>query len=388
MRIAIDARFINPENRGLACYTKHLVYGLSEIDEKNDYYILLRDKDYHITHFQNKNFHKIRAEAHWYGLKEQIIIPLILKKIKPNVTHFPHFNVPILWRKPFITTIHDLILFAFPTKKATNLSKIGYFIKEKGYFLTINHALRKSRLIISVSNSTAKDIHRYFPRVNPKKIKTVYEGAGETNPEDISKFAKFDQKKRQEWLQKELSIPPGPFILYLGGAYPHKNLERLSIAFCNIYPKLKEKTNLIIAGGDDFFFQRLKGFIKKNKIKNVILPGFIKDRKTLEFLYQESLFCIFPSLYEGFGLPPLEALKRKKLVLCSHSTSFPEILQDKAIYFDGNSTLDIGEKIVETIKNKSVLEERMLKDSENFLKNYSWKKMARETLRLYGEAVN
>jgi len=388
MRIAIDARFINPENRGLSCYTKNLIESLAKIDQKNEYYILLLEKDFKKTIFKNKNFHKIKAEIPWYSLKEQWAIPRILKKIKPDLTHFPHFNVPIFWKEPFVTTIHDLILFAFPTKKATTRSRIGYFIKEKGYFFVINHAIFGSKKIISVSKNTAKDIRHYFPKISSKKIEVVYEGLGETDTSTIKKFSAFPKKERGEWLQKKLGIPQNtPFILYLGGAYPHKNLERLSLAFKKISPALKEKVLLVIAGGEDFFFEKLKKFIRKNKIKNILLPGFIGEKKTLEFLYLESLFCIFPSLYEGFGLPPLEALKRKKLVLCSRSTSFPEILQDKAVYFNGNSLEDIGEKVKTTIEKKMELEKKMENNLEQFLCLYDWEKMARETLEVYKKSV-
>jgi glycosyltransferase involved in cell wall biosynthesis len=385
MRIAIDARFINPENRGLSTYTRNLVYGLESIDKKNEYFILLRDKDFALISFCNPNFKKVRAEAHWYGVREQLLVPKILYRLKPDLTHFPHFNVPLIYNRPFITTIHDLILFAFPTKKATTLGSVAYTIKNRAYRATINHAIYRSKGIIAVSENTSKDILRFFTSVDKNKISTIYEGAGGEDDNEINKYKNISLNNRRKWLQKKLSVK-FPFIFYLGGAYPHKNLERLILGFKRAQEKNKN-IFLIIAGGNDYFFDRLKKLVKSNKIPNVIFPGFISDRKTLEFLYQEALFCIFPSLYEGFGLPPLEALKRNKLVLCNNGTCFPEILGDSVVYFDGESVENITKTITSTIKKLESLKKTYLPRAQRTLTRYSWDKMAHETLKLYENTI-
>jgi len=399
LRIAIDARFINPENRGLSTYTRNLVFELAKIDRKNLYYILLREKDCATLgrsrgqaqlRFNNPNFKIIRAEAHWYGLKEQIAIPKILHRLKPDLTHFPHFNVPVTYNQPFITTIHDLILFAFPTKKATTLGPLKYAVKNWAYRMTIGHAVSKSKAIIAVSQSTAQDILRFFTNADSRKIFTIYEGAGGEDDDKIKQYAELSSATRQKWLEKKLRLKT-PYIFYLGGAYPHKNLERLVFAFNgaskNYREKKGEELHLVIAGGKDYFFKRLKDSVIKSKIKNVIFPGFVSNRKTLEFLYQEALFCIFPSLYEGFGLPPLEALKRGKLVLCNKGTCFPEILGDSVVYFDGKSVTDMSEKIAEAVKNLTSLKKEYLPRAKETIQKYSWTKMARETLELYKKAL-
>jgi len=385
MRIAIDARFINPENRGLSTYTRNLVFGLAEVDRKNLYYILLRRKDCATLKFGNSNFKKIPAEAHWYGVKEQILIPKILRSLKPDFTHFPHFNVPIIYNRPFITTIHDLILFAFPTKKATTLGPVKYAVKNWAYRATINHAVNKARAIVAVSEGTRKDIRRFFPQAGQNKVHTIYEGAGGSENLELKSCSKISGKNRREWLRKRLSIK-FPFIFYVGGAYPHKNLERLILAF-KLVQKKNKNLNLVIAGGDDYFFTRLKNLVKRQKIQNVIFPGFVSDGKPLEFLYQEALFCIFPSLYEGFGLPPLEGLKRGKLVLCNNGTCFPEILGDSVVYFDGKSIPDISNAIEKAVDNLQNLKKEYLPRAQKTLAKYSWTKMARETLELYNQTL-
>lgn len=379
MKIAIDARFYNPENRGLSCYTRHLVHGLEKIDSKNEYFILLRDKDYATLQFRNPNFTKIRAEAHWYTVKEQFALPYLLKKIKPDLTHFPHFNIPLAFKGKFVTTIHDLILLKYPTKRATTLNRFAYFLKDKGYQITIRQAVRKSARIIAVSSGTAKDIKESFPEMDRRKIVVIGEGCGESNSKTIKKYAKYSISEQKKRLVEKFGINK-KFILYLGGAYPHKNLERLVLAFHKTGLK---KTCLVLGGGNDYFFKRLKDFVSQNKIKNVIFPGFLRSKKDLEFLYSQADFCIFPSLYEGFGLPPLEALKRNKAILCSNNTVFPEVLKKSAIYFNGLSVSDMAKKILLMSKNRPIVKPEIIKKT---LKSHSWQKMCREILDIYENA--
>jgi len=385
MRIAIDARFANPKNRGLSCYARNLLRELEKQDKANEYFILLRKYDMPNIMFSNRNFHKVEAEVHWYGFKEQFVLPKILKKINPDLTHFLHFNVPFFYNRPFIVTIHDLTLLSYPTRRATTLNRFWYMIKESGYKLVINHALKKSKYIISVSRNTSIDIKRHFPKINKEKIKIIYEGLGDSREETIEIFSQSNSEERQERLKK-IGIK-FPYILYLGGAYPHKNLEKLILAFKDVYESNKQKTGkelyLILAGGSDYFFKRLGWLIKKNKIKNIILPGFINPGQDLEFLYNEALYCIFPSLCEGFGLPPLEALRRKKLVLASKNSCFPEILKDSAMFFDGKKRHEMRNKMNYAIYNLNNLEDEYLPKAKKILKLYSWKKMAQETIEVY-----
>ena len=376
MKIAIDARFYNPENRGLSCYTRHLIHGLETIDRKNEYFVLLRDKDYATLQFKNPNFTKIRAEAHWYTVKEQFALPYLLKKIKPDLTHFPHFNIPLAFKGKFVTTIHDLILLKYPTKKATTLNRLSYFLKEKGYQMTIRNAVRKAARIIAVSSGTAKDIFESFPELNRKKIVVIGEGCGESNKQTIEKYSKYSKIEQKKRLAEKYGINK-KFILYLGGAYPHKNLERLVLAFEKTGLK---KTYLVLGGGNDYFFKRLKDFVIENNIQNIIFPGFLRSKKYLEFLYSQASFCIFPSLYEGFGLPPLEALKRNKRVLCSRNTVFPEVLEKSASYFDGLSVSDMSKKILFMNKKREKINPEILKKT---LEKHSWKKMCRNILEVY-----
>lgn len=162
-KIGVDARFFGPKDKGFGRYTEQLVRNLEKLDKENQYYIFLRRKEYQP---KNKNFKKVLANYKWYGWREQILLPLKLKKYKLDLVHFAHFNVPIFYRGKFIVTIHDLTLRYFPTHKG---------FKFLAYKLVFRHAIKNSQKIIAISEYTKKEILKYY-KINPDKIKVIYEG--------------------------------------------------------------------------------------------------------------------------------------------------------------------------------------------------------------------
>lgn len=371
MRIGIDARFFGPKQKGLGRYSQKLIEKLQEIDSIGDdeYYIFLRQQNFNDFEPKNKKFKKVLAEYAWYGWKEQLFFPLLIYKHNIDLMHFCHFNVPIFYRKKFLVTIHDLILFHFPTIKNTTLGHLKYFFKMLMYHWVIRSTVRRAEKIIAVSNYTKKDIEKEI-NVPKEKIVVIEEGFD---------FKQSFEKKDSQTTFKKYGIMK-PYLLYIGNAYPHKNLEKLCEAFYEIekqYPALK----LVIVGGEDYFFNRLKRFIEKNKIEGIIFPGFVSDVE-LEVFYQEAELFVFPSLYEGFGLPPLEALSRDLAVVSSERTSMPEVLGEAVQYFDPESVESMTENIVFVLKSPERKKEIIEKGKER-LKIFSWEKMAKEILDVY-----
>jgi len=165
-----------------------------------------------------------------------------------------------------------------------------------------------------------------------------------------------------------------PYILYVGNAYPHKNLERLILAFNNLIRDGFD-CRLILVGEKDRFYKKLK-------IGGKIIPtGFISDEE-LDNLYKNSALCVFPSLCEGFGLPPLEAMKRRVPVVCSNMGSLPEILGESAVYFNPLDIDDITEKIKMVLMDNNLIKKLVQKGFEQVMK-YSWSDMAEKTLKQY-----
>lgn len=375
MRIGIDARFFGSEQKGLGRYSQKLVEELENIaeDDEVEYYIFLRKINFDYFQPKNKRFKKILAEYSWYGWKEQIFFPLLLNKYNIDLMHFCHFNVPIFYRRKFLVTIHDLILFHFPTVENTTLNYFWYFFKKIAYHLIIKSAAKRARKVVTVSEFTKNDIEKEF-KIPRNKIIVIKEGFvinKKTNDIDYRTiFKKYDIIN--------------PYLLYVGNAYPHKNLEKLCEAF-ELVKKEFPDLNLVIVGGEDYFFNRLKRYVRDRKFSGVIFPGFISDAE-LDVFYEKAELFVFPSLYEGFGIPPLEALAKKVAVVSSNRTSMPEVLGEAAQYFNPEDIHSIANNILVVLKSKKRRDD-LIKQGEEILKKFNWRKMAQETLAVYKKEI-
>ncbi len=374
MRIGIDARFYGSLGKGLGRYTQKLIENLEKIsaqggDAQDEYFIFLRAENFNEYHPKNKNFQKVKADYRWYTLSEQINMPRILNKYKLDLVHFPHFNVPLLYRKKFIITIHDLILIHFPTIRGTTLNPVFYWLKFLAYKVVIKSAIKRAKKIIAVSKFTKGDILKNY-NVPNSKISVTYEAC-----ED---FCAFSPENSEDILKRYAIIKP--YILYVGNAYPHKNLEALVLAFAEI-TKIEKKLKLVLVGREDYFYQRIKKLVNGKNIKNVVFSGHVPDND-LDTIYRHSRLYVFPSLYEGFGLPPLEAMAKGVPIISSDHPCMKEVLGDSAHFFNSRKTEEIKQAVIKVLGNTPLQEELAAKGYEQ-IKKYSWKEMARRTLEIY-----
>lgn len=350
-----------------------MVENLERVDRTNSYFIFLRKENWNEYHPRSKNFVKVLADVPWYTLREQIQMPKILAKCGLDLVHFPHFNVPIFYEGKFIVTIHDLILFRYPTRRASSLSAPVYFLKKKAYHRVIKRAVFKSKKIIAVSRHTKKDILKNF-KIDSEKVVVTYEGVDAVSD---------PLTETPETILQKYGIMK-PYILYVGNAYPHKNLDRLVLAFREVSKK-HSSLNLVLAGKEDYFYKRLKKFVSDGDVSGVIFPGHI-DEDHLPTVYREAKLYVFPSLYEGFGLPPLEAMARNTPVVSSNGSCLPEILGGAAYYFDPRGISGMSETI-EKVLTDHTLRKRLVENGKKQLQRYSWEKMAGETLEIYSSVI-
>lgn len=372
MRIILDFRIFGPECGGLGRYNQKLLENLVKIDQKNEYIILRRDFSPKID--LPKNFRIKIVNIKWYSLSEQLLLPLLIYGLKPDLVHFPHFNVPMLYRGKYVITIHDLIVSHFPSIKASTLGRFTFYIKRWAYNLTIKNAIHKAYKIIAVSKFTKQDIVEYFKlsTKQAEKIKVIYEGVS---------FQDFFKGADQNL---EIKLPAN-FFLYVGVAYPHKNLEFLVDAFAE-YLKYYPDYFLILVGKRNYFYARLEQYIKqnyKNIADKIIYKGFVPDLELSAYYKQASAF-IFPSLYEGFGLPPLESMQHGTVVVSSRSSCLPEVLGEAALYFDPTNKQDLVNKLEIIVKNQTLKDKLVLKGQE-LVKKYTWEKMANEVKEIYDQ---
>ncbi len=391
MKIGIDARFYGPIGKGLGRYTQEVVDNIINISAGDDvnsleYVIFLSPANFDEFDANRSGVKKVKLACPWYGWQEQVLMPYYLWREKLDLIHFPHFNVPILTPDRFVVTIHDLILTHFPTVRATTRQHALYHFKNLAYRLVIFMALKRARRIITVSEFTKKDIVDRFS-VNPQKIAVTYEGVANLAKGRDSLFV---SKLNNREILAQYHIPHN-FILYVGNAYPHKNLERLLQVFSRLhseYPELR----LVLVGKPDYFYERVKEaaralnlWQKENINSPVIFTGYVPDAQ-LEIMYSEARAYIFPSLYEGFGLPPLEAMANGCPVVSSDRASLPEVMGAAARYFNPEDEADMVDKIREVLVDES-LRSSLIEMGRAQAKKYDWQACARETLDVYREAL-
>ncbi len=409
-KIVIDCRMWGES--GVGRYIRNLVSNLQELDRKNEYYLLLLKKDYDLEtdeilkrlprrfaprNDNGSNFHKVLADFRWYGVTEQIRLPRILKQIKPDLVHFPHFNVPILYRGKFIVTIHDLIHQHFQMRRATTHDPITYRIKSFGYKTVFQSALRRSTKVL-VPSEYVKNLLVSEWKIWDKKIIVTPEGVDE-------KLLSLNQESRikNQEVFKKFNIKK-PYILYVGNAHPHKNVEGLIKAFLKIkndsHPELDSgsRTNwipgqarndkgdlqLVLAGNEHYFWERIKAKYDKD-VKDIIFTGFVSDEE-LVVLYKNAKAFVQPSFEEGFGIPMLEAMSLGCPVVSSNAGSLPEVGGNAAVYFDPTNLDDMVEKIREVLNNQKLAAELIKKGSLR-VKDFSWKKLAEQTLKTFEEVL-
>ncbi|MFH1289197.1 MAG: glycosyltransferase family 1 protein [Patescibacteria group bacterium] len=374
MRIVLDARMYGLKHAGIGRYVLNLVNELEKRKLEDDFYILLRKESFDSLNFKNPKIKKVKAEIAHYGLSEQIVLPFLLKRLKPDLVHFPHFNIPLFWLGRYVVTIHDLIKHESKGKETTTRLQVFYWLKFLLYRLIVFSSIKRAKKIIVPSDYWKKKLAKNYS-LSEKKIMTTYEGADD--------FLKKQKKNTSDLILKKFKIDM-PFVVYTGSLYPHKNIERLAKAIRLIN---KEKNLLlVIVCGRNVFWKRFKNWLVKEELGSFVkLLGFVDD-SDLFSLYQKAEAFAFPSLLEGFGLPPLEAMAAGLPVVSSNATCLPEIYGNAAYYFNPLSVSDMAKSIEKVIFDKK-LQEELKKRGAKQVKLYSWEKMADETLRIYHSEV-
>lgn len=359
---------------GIGRYVYEFVKNLNGINAESGYpheLVLFFNEPEYKEYETTKNEKKVLVNARHYSFKEQFLLPPKIKKEKVDIMFFPHFNVPILYRKPFVVTIHDLILSIFPGQKMVR------WYHRLAYQMTIKNAVKKAKKVIAVSEHTKDDIIRFL-KVPKEKIEIIYSGVGDEfkvieNLDDLAPTLKKYNIKKE-------------FLLYTGVWRNHKNLTRLIEAFSIIRDKHGLDLELVITGKPDPHYPEVKQEIKKYNLKQeVICTGLVEENELVD-LYNAADLYIFPSLYEGFGMPPLEAMKCGTPVVASKISSIPEICGKNAVYFDPYDAKDIANKILGLYKDAKKKAELIESGIEHATK-FSWKKMAEETLRIIRDAL-
>jgi len=363
MKIGIDVRLWN--ETGVGRYIRNLVSNLQTIDRNNDY-VLFANKNFkfQFSSIKNDKWKIVETDIHWHSVSEQLKFPQIINKENLDLVHFPYFSLPIFYNKPFVVTIHDLIIDHFSTGKASTLPYPLYLLKRIGYKTVMNNAVKNSQRIIVPLNSVKEDLMKTY-RVAEDKVIVTYEGCSKLKTQN-----------------SKLQFKAQSYFLYVGNAYPHKNLDFLIKAFTEFKKEMEDDIKLVLIGNDDYFYKRLRNKIEKENLANVLLVHDVSDRELFN-LYANAIAFVSASKMEGFGLPPLEAMSSSCPVLLSDIPSFKEVCRDAAFYFDFNSKNSLKEKMSLVYNLDSKEKQKYIRKGLERVEDFSWKKMAEETLKVY-----
>lgn len=368
MRIGIDARFYGPTGKGLGRYVQRLLEYIEKNDGGHTYVVFLRKETFNTWQPTNPSMTKVIADYRWYSLAEQLFLPHVIAREHCDLVHFPHYNVPLFYRRPFVVTIHDLILSQYPTRKASTLGPLLYWIKHIAYRLVIRSAVRRAKSVLTVSEYSKKAVIAMF-HIQPEKVIVTYEAA---DPYPVSTVQSATAQR---------GIGYQPYLLYVGNAYPHKNIETLLQAFAALRQR-QDRLRLVLVGKMDYFYRRLRQRVEAMHLtESVVFTGFVTDAE-LGMLYRNASLYVFPSFEEGFGLPPLEAMQSGLPVASSNASCLPEILGDAAKYFDPRSPESMR-KTIETLLNDDVQRKECIAKGYARAQRYSWTALARMTLSVY-----
>jgi glycosyltransferase involved in cell wall biosynthesis len=361
MKICIDARPIGQKMHGIARYTYNMIKNLLKIDQQNQYTILI-GKDFPGIPGKANNLRMMTLRSRWISISEQWELVKILKELKPDLFLATSFVAPVFNPFPMVMTIHDLNHIA--------LSRNYSIFHAIYYKWVVKPAVKKSVKIVTVSEFSRKEISRYL-MVPDEKIKVVYNGCGE-------EFRPIEDSKLLERVRKKYNFPE-TFILYVGSYKSHKNVSNLLKA----YDRVSLKIPLVLSGRGS---QELLELSKKFEMgKKIIFMGEV-DESDLPIIYNCATLFVFPSYYEGFGLPPLEAMACGCPVVVSNAASLPEVCGDAAYYVDPRNVESISEGIYRVLTDENLRNTLILKGLER-IKLFSWEKAAKEVLNVFDEIL-
>src|SRR6186713_1393680 len=364
MRVAIDTRKIH--DFGIGTYIRNLLRQLARIDQNTEYILLCREPDLGIAAQLGPNFRGVIEPSPNYSLREQIHVPWVLRRERPDVYHAPHYVLPPAVRCRSVVTIHDCIHLMFP-QYLPNRAAYAY---ARASMWT---AARRSDRILTVSEASKRDILHLF-NVKPEKIVVVYNAIDEH-------FAAIPSDEHVARVRERYQLDH-KFVLYVGNIKPHKNLVRLIEAFSQLR-RTHDDVKLLIIGDEISKLPALRRAVHRHKLhKHVRFLGYLKD-DTLTVLYRLASVFVFPSLYEGFGLPPLEAMASGTPVVTSNVSSLPEVTGDAAVLVDPYDPQAIADGIYQVLTDEQLRRDLRRKGVAR-AGMFSWEQSVRRIRAIYG----
>ncbi len=359
MKIAIDARMIRPGSmHGIARYVFHLLNGLKKIGSLHKFYVLINEGSPLEEIKWPAYIELIRLQSQWISVGEQREIPAVLKRVSADLFHAPSFVAPIYVPCKLIMTIHDLNHMVLP--------QFYTLFHQFYYHIIVRNSIRRSEYILTVSQFSKKEIVRTLG-LSAGKIFVTYNGVSENyRPVNNEKYLNY---------VKDIYGLPDKFILCVSNNKPHKNVGQLVRAYC--YSNLT--IPLVLACPVD---RNLISIAENHGKKHLIYFSNFIEECHLPAVYSMTDLFVYPSTYEGFGLPPLEALACGAPVVVAKSSSLPEVVGDNAIFADPYDFKAIAKALELGVTNEALREELKQRGLQH-IRSFSWDLMASQTLQIY-----
>jgi glycosyltransferase involved in cell wall biosynthesis len=368
VRIAIDARKLH--DFGIGTYIRNVLRQLARLDNQTEFILLCRPEDAAALSALGDNFRTAAETAGNYSIAEQLKIPLALRREGVTLFHAPHYVLPPLVPCRSVVTIHDCIHLMFP-QYLPNRFAFGYARA------SIALAARRATRVLTVSESSKRDILR-FVDADPNKIDVIYNAYDE-------RFAVEPREEDVVRVRERFQLHD-EFVLYAGNVKPHKNLERLIEAFSLVRKRGLDHLKLVLIGDEISKYAALRRAVHRHQLhKYVRFLGYVPE-ETLAVMYRLAGVFVFPSLYEGFGLPPLEAMASGTPVVTSNVSSLPEVAGDAAVLVDPYDPSAIADGIYRVLTDEA-LRRSMRQKGIDRARQFSWEQSVRRVHDIYQEVL-
>jgi glycosyltransferase involved in cell wall biosynthesis len=366
LRIAIDARKLR--DFGIGTYVRNLLAELSRQDDGAAYVVLCQPGDVEFVRSLGSRFTALIERARNYSVREQVSVPVALWQSRVDLFHAPHYVVSPLTRCPYVVTIHDCIHLRFPQYLP---SKAAHVYAR----MMMSLSAKRAKRVLTVSQASKDDIVHYLG-TPPEKVEVIYNALDERLAEPPT----ADEVSRV----RERFLLTSPFILYAGNIKPHKNVDRLIEAYAILRRRGIGDVKLLIIGDEISKYKHLRRLVHRFQLhQHVRFFGFVPD-ETLAVLYRLATTFVFPSLYEGFGLPPLEAMAAGAPVITSNVSSLPEVVGDAAVLIDPMDPRAIADAMARVLTDDALRAELIRRGHER-VKAFSWTRSVARVRQVYGE---
>ncbi|HTA43116.1 MAG TPA: glycosyltransferase family 1 protein [Bryobacteraceae bacterium] len=372
MKVVIDTRRVR--DFGVGTYIRNLIQALAAADCEHRYALICSPADQPLFADLPSNFDSVPYSRGDSSRMDHIDLPRLIARLRADVTHIPFHRVPLLLPKPYVVTIHDLSsLFYDDAKGALHAARA----------FRLRRGLNRAGGIIAVSGATQRDVMNLVPDA-VDRIRLIYNAP---DPSFVRESGRHDVDARERARIFERYQIRYPFLLYAGSIRPQKNIPRLIEAFAvaraglENHPKYRE-LRLIVIGDEISRHPDVRRAVIHSRVEHCVrFLGFI-PLETLRIFHELATAFVFPSLYEGFGLPPLEAMASGTPVIASAVSSLPEVVGGAAMLVNPENVFDIARGITEVLLDDALREELIIKGRRQAAR-FSWARTAAEVLRLY-----